>query len=196
MPSDSDLTHRWKSGDLITAERLDSGNRLINRIILNQRRMMDRISILESRAKKKLSREISHFKINSSSDYDSTAINRWKYDLTQQYKADRGYDSSVAGETASWFDLPNGYTGIGFNYIENMNDGAGVEGHGVDVDGADYPAGFSVMPIPAGALVPGWFVTVDRTFKETKAGGEEVTVIDPTTEVWFLGYNTDDGTCI
>ena len=111
---------------------------------------------------------------------DSAAMdgedNRWDYGWTEVEKA-------TAGASGTWSAPTSGRSGTttstpAWNFIETINDDAGVQGNGVDIDGADFPAGFSVQPVPDNTLVR----------------MHEV-IVDGTTEYWFQYENGIDGTC-
>ncbi len=66
------------------------------------------------------------------------------------------------------------------NSTELNNTGSGVEGNGVNYDGADYPDNFDMQPIPTDAVV---FI---RPMQPE----------DTSTVLWLTQYeNADDGTC-
>jgi len=117
--------------------------------------------------------------VGASAEADSPAQNRWLYAWAEVAKTAAGY--------GGWAAKSGGRSGTtetdpARNRIEDMNDGAGVEGHGVDVDGEDYPSGFAVMPAPNGVLVE----MLEIAFI---VGGAVVT------EYWFSHPSADDGTC-
>jgi len=100
----------------------------------------------------------------------SLGSNRWSYTFANVTKG------GSVGYGGTW---TNGSTaGTAYNSIEQINNGAGIEGNGVDVDGTDFPSGFSIQPVPTNSIV--------RIF-ETANGG--------TTEYWFSYENGIDGTC-
>ena len=80
-----------------------------------------------------------------------------------------------------------------------MNTGIGIQGHGVDVDGANYPDGFNVMPAPIGCIVPAWIITVSPDPTQHLRDDRDTTVSwehkIPFNEAWFSYNNPDDGTC-
>lgn len=102
--------------------------------------------------------------------------NRWRYEGDEIGSVDSSDVYILASGGMQWRIADNTYL---LNDIEAANDGAGVEGHGVDVDGIDYPAGFAVVPIGIGAIV-----TVRPL--PISGGGTRWTFSVP---------NTDDGTC-
>ena len=103
------------------------------------------------------------------------ATNRWVYTGVEQEAIDRAWQTlDDGGETVTKL----------YNAIEANNDGTGIQGHGVDIDGADYPAGFAVMPIAVGAVVRASPATVTNLDTD-----------DPEVQWWFSEINADDGTC-
>lgn len=101
---------------------------------------------------------------------DST--NRWTYSFVEVVKKTAGY--------GGWSTRTGGRTGTARNMFEDMNDGAGIEGNGINVDGTDFPAGFKMQPVPAGTVVMVYRVL------EASAGAQEF---------WFDFVNAVDGTC-
>jgi hypothetical protein len=65
-----------------------------------------------------------------------------------------------------------------YNSREVINSAFGVQGNGVDVDGADFPAGFEIQPCPVGNIV--WLHRV---------GGDDTYLLS------FEYENGIDGTC-
>lgn len=96
--------------------------------------------------------------------------NQWHYIVQERIKATAGY--------GGWTDRPSGRIGTGYNFDEDANDGAGVEGHGVDV--GNLPGDFATKPVPNG-----WPVLVTEV---RLADGSEI-------EYWFERMNGIDGTC-
>lgn len=115
-------------------------------------------------------------KITDNAEADAPAQNRWVYAWSEVYKSAAGYDG--------WTTLENGRSGTtstdpAYNFIEDMNDGSGTEGNGVDLDNldtADYT--FTIQACPTNNIV--WM--------------QEVTV-DGTVEYWFAYENGVDGGC-
>ena len=101
---------------------------------------------------------------------DST--NRWTYSFVEVVKKTAGY--------GGWSTRTGGRTGTARNMFEDMNNGAGIEGNGINVDGTDFPAGFAVQPVPAGTIVMVYRVL------EASAGAQEF---------WFDFVNAVDGEC-
>ncbi len=95
--------------------------------------------------------------------------NQWSYSWTRQKLTTSGY--------TGWTDDEQTGNANAYNLSEVMNDGAGLEGNGVDIDGADFPAGFELMPVPVGAFV--WMRAVKGAL----------------TEYWFQYENGIDGEC-
>ena len=97
--------------------------------------------------------------------------NRWKYAWTEIEKLTAGY--------GAWTNVLEGRSGSAArNFVEGMNAGTGVQGNGVDIDGVDFPAGFSLQKCPSGV-----FVVMHR-----------IQVADDE-EFWFSYENAIDGTC-
>jgi hypothetical protein len=101
-----------------------------------------------------------------------TGPNQWRYTFVEVMKADAGY-----GE---WVTKSGGRAGDVFNRCEDMNDAAGMEGNGIDIDGADFPSGYAMVPIPVNAII-----MVTR-FVEATTG---------VAEYWTEFINAVDGTC-
>lgn len=125
-------------------------------------------------------------KITGNAEADSPAQNRWHYAWEEVYRSAAGYDG--------WSTLSAGRSGTttsdyALNFAEDMNTAADaasptVQCNGVDIDGTDFPDGFSVQPCPAGLLVRMYvvpFAVAGITY----------------TEYWFEapGLNGIDGTC-
>ena len=100
--------------------------------------------------------------------------NIWNYTCTKVHK------TGITGyETGAWFavwDTPQ----PAFNLIEFGNSGVGVQGNGVDIDGADFPETFALQPCPVGTLVMMYTIQLPLS-----AG----------IEYWFQYENGVDGTC-
>lgn len=98
----------------------------------------------------------------------SLATNRWTYTCLEQTMTDTG-----------WEDGSISYTPC-YNGAEAYNDGTGLQGNDIDIDGADFPAGMSLQAIsikPVFQLYAG---------KMTGAG----------VQTWrFFVRNSVDGTC-
>lgn len=110
-------------------------------------------------------------KITASS---ADGTNRWSYTFSEVEKTAAGY--------AGWAVRDGGWSGTARNTLENMNSGTGVQGNGVDVDGADWPADFDIEACPTNAIV--------RIHRETFMASETATE-----EFWFQYANGVDGTC-
>lgn len=108
-------------------------------------------------------------KIGSATTDDT---NQWTYNFLEVVKSSAGY--------GGWTARTGGRTGTARNMFEDMNDGVGIEGNGIDVDGTDFPAGFSIQPVPDGTVVMMYRVL------EAATG---------TQEFWFDYVNAVDGTC-
>lgn len=96
---------------------------------------------------------------------------QWLYTVRERFK--------VASGHAGWADKPNGREISAYFYAEGMNDGQGVENHGVNVD--NLPGTFATQPLPVDSRV---VVT-------------EVRLADGSTlEYWITGsMNGVDGSC-
>lgn len=79
-------------------------------------------------------------------------------------------------------------TDFALNVIEAVNDGSGVHGNSVDVDGADYPAGFEQKPVGAG--------TGGTPDKEVVVIMHPIVGSDGIICYEFQYENADDGTCV
>lgn len=114
---------------------------------------------------------------------DSPAQNRWEY----AWKSVTRWTNSNPTQSGGYgqFNVGTqreGEFGTLYNLAEDMNDGAGVEGMGIDVDGDDFPAGFEVQPIPDDRIV--------RAYPEVYvSSGKKYT------EFWADWNNAVDGTC-
>lgn len=79
----------------------------------------------------------------------SLSTNRWKY----------AWSEVVLDHTDDSFDILSGdrsgttTTDYALNLVEAFNDGTGVQAPGVDIDGDDYPAGFSLQAIQGNPVV-------------------------------------------
>lgn len=94
---------------------------------------------------------------------------QWSYDVEELYKPTAGY--------GGWEIKPNGRAVTAYNFFEDPNDGAGIEGHGIDVDA--LPGTFTTQPIPTDITVP----------------VVQVKLADGTKEFWFWAMNGIDGEC-
>ncbi len=101
--------------------------------------------------------------------------NRWSYTWVQ---------AAPEPSTGLWRDAAGGFTsgdyGSAYNLAECMNDGAGVEGNGVDR--ANLPGGWAMKPIPIGSVV--------KVLLAVSAGAAGVKAC------WFSQVNLDDGQCV
>lgn len=115
------------------------------------------------------------FKVISHSEQGSTSStppNQWDYVLSQVHKTGNGY--------GGWAVVSTGLVNVaGFNSFEDINDGTGVEGNGIDFSGSDFPAGFEMQPVPINSIVWGTVVYTTSLVRE----------------VWFSFVNAVDGTC-
>lgn len=97
----------------------------------------------------------------------SAGTNKWTYTGVPVEQTVAGY--------GGWTDVVGGASFDFRNLIEDGNTGTGVEGHGVDVGGASYPADFDPQPIPDGTIVQVFLSTLG--------------------EYWAQYENADDGEC-
>lgn len=98
--------------------------------------------------------------------------NRWTYTFSEVQKTGAGY--------TGWSIRSGGRTGTARNTFEDINDAAGIQGNGINIDGSAFPDNFDIQPIPAGTIV--WVVRVVRA-------GSQVA------EFWLSYVNAVDGTC-
>jgi len=112
-----------------------------------------------------------------------TDSNRWKYawEEVARTSADAFTNSSDLKRSGT---LTTDYA---LNTIEAVNDGTGVHGNSVDIDGADYPAGFEQKPVGAGSGG-----TPD---KEVVVIMSPIVGSDGNISFQFQYENADDGTC-
>ena len=96
---------------------------------------------------------------------------QWLYTITQVVKGGAGYGN------AAWENALDGYVGTARNFCEAGNNGIGRQDNGIDLDGPDFPTGFSMIPIQG--TLP--FVLM------TNEDGE--------VEAWFDRCNSCDGVC-
>jgi hypothetical protein len=102
--------------------------------------------------------------------------NRYAYAWQEAVKASAGYDGWEAAE-----DGRSGTTTVNplRNGILVPNAGTGLQGSGVDHDGASFPAGFDAVPLAPGVVVPATFWPLP----------------DGTIEAWCSVLPADDGEC-
>ena len=103
----------------------------------------------------------------------ANGTNRWKYAWTEVERTSTAFQDLSGGRSGTTS------SGFAINGGEANNDGTGVQGHGVDIDGDDYPAGFEVQPIQGDPVV--------RMYVEYTSSG--------TAYYTFYATNADDGTC-
>lgn len=63
---------------------------------------------------------------------------QWTYTIQPAYKSATGYSS---GGVSKWVAIPDTDTITGYNFAEDLNDGSGIQGNGVDETGVAYQAG-------------------------------------------------------
>lgn len=102
----------------------------------------------------------------------SATSTRWTYSAIKVTK-------HTQGEGASNWEEVSGTSHEAFNLCEAINSESGLQGNGVDISGADFPAGMSVQPCPEDSIVRVWVITAD----------------DATVEWWFAHENAIDGAC-
>lgn len=104
----------------------------------------------------------------------SDSPNRWLYDVTRVVKTAAGYAgwSNATNEDGT----PDRY--LVLNTLENMNSESGQQGNGINLsNGQD--SGFGIQPVPTGAIVRVFPVTLDGEISEW----------------WFAYPNAFDGGC-
>jgi len=164
----------WKSGDEITAARL------------NDMRRGDPMSNAQAggtgHGKAFRFGKIISATAGTIVDANTNPV-QWTYELHEVYKTARGYTTSAA---AVWTVLPEGagFRGTAYNFGEDGNAGTGRQMNGIDHDGADYPAGFKMQALQVNAIVP---------FTVILAGDGSGSF---TQEAWIFPVpNGEDGTC-
>ena len=101
----------------------------------------------------------------------SLGNNQWTYTFAEVTKTGTGY--------TEWTTRTGGRSGTAHNLFEDMNDGAGIQGNGINIDGADFPEGFAVQAVPTGTVV--------MVHRIVESGGDQ--------EFWFSYVNAVDGEC-
>ena len=99
-------------------------------------------------------------------------VNQWEYNWQKVVKSAAGYGPGGWALSSA--------TGRAYNVCEYMNSTFGVQGNGVDVDGEDFPDGFSIQPCPTDNIV---------VMHSTLLSGSDYP------EYWFAYENGIDGTC-
>lgn len=99
------------------------------------------------------------------------STNQWEYTFIEVEKG------AIGLNPGGWSDKT--LEGTAYNSIEYMNFSAGVQGNGVDIDGADFPATMGLQPCPETNIV--WMHRLENGAGET--------------EYWFSYENGVDGTC-
>jgi len=130
------------------------------------------ISQAEKQAKARRATESFWAKITGSLTM-SGADNRWQYAWSEQVRTATGWTTPTGGRSGTTEE------DFALNSAEAFNDATGVQGHGVDIDGADYPAGFEMQPIQGDRVVRMW----------------QETATDGSVAFSFEATNADDGTC-
>ena len=172
----------------VTADRLNAANDPIGRLIEENRRLENRLAALERKVR---SSDPSHtmrvFRIIAINQITSV---RWQYQVSQVILTNPNEVTNNGG-SVRWNVWENGWKGHAYNMMEHNNDGEGVQGHGVDIDGSAYPNTFTMQPVPIGTIVAGW-IFERQNFVDI---GVSHGIARPTNEVWFCIPNADDGTC-
>lgn len=107
------------------------------------------------------------------------ATNKYTYSWKMVEKSTTGYGGWTA-VTVGGSEITG--TNDAYNLVEDGNVASGTQGNGVANDGADYPAGFDLQPVPDDMVIV-WMQPV-----LVSSGG----VVE---EFWFSYENSDDGTC-
>ena len=105
---------------------------------------------------------------------------QWIYQCIEAEKTSPGY--------GGWDLRPSeaGYSGKLYNFMEDLNDGDGVQGNGIDHDGTDYlGTGFSMSSIPGGMVLVGILISAP----DPDGAGS------PMFEAWVSWVNGEDGAC-
>jgi len=113
----------------------------------------------------------------SASNDDGGNPTQWIYQVTQMYKSGTGY--------TQWTAMTGGYSGNGYNFLEDANDGSGRQQNGVDHDtGTMYQdsTSFAMQPLQTNSIHPGVFLFAP-------SGST------PVVEVWLMPYSGEDGEC-
>lgn len=117
--------------------------------------------------------EIDRFRarVNPSDNAVQISTNRWRYAWNEMELNGNVYQVKAGGRS--------GTTSVDFalNLAEMLNNGAGVESPNINIDGPDYPEGFSIQPYYGGAWM---YITTDT---------------EGNVRYEFQASNTDDGTC-
>lgn len=108
--------------------------------------------------------------------------NRWTYTVRE---VERRGPASVGVWADAAADAKPGRVVLARNLAEENNSATGVQGHGVNISAAGFPAGFSTQRVPDGSIVMVYPVTVQPGL----AGAVE------STEWVFERMNGLDGTC-
>jgi hypothetical protein len=128
-------------------------------------------------------RGIRNFKITASTatginDADGNPV-QWTYTVSEVYKSGLGYGNwTVRPIGESFTEYTNSY-----NFLEDANDGTGVQQNGVDHDSTHYPTNFQMMPLQTNSIHPGVVVNAHD------ADGNTVY------EIWLMPFNGEDGAC-
>jgi hypothetical protein len=102
-------------------------------------------------------------------EFESIGSNQWEYTIKQVQKTDEKY--------GGWTVKPSGIQGLAYNTVEDMNDGVGIEGNGVNVD-TEEPNDYKNAPIDC--VIICWRVS---------GAGTSASTSNDTTEYWFQYEN-------
>ena len=104
-------------------------------------------------------------------DADGNSV-QWTYDVSEATKGAKGY--------GKWTLRDGGFTGLGYNFLEDGNDGTGRQQTGIDHNSADYrAANWQMQRLQTISFHPG--ILVRNT--------------DSDLECWLMPYSGEDGTC-
>lgn len=102
---------------------------------------------------------------------DASPPTKFVYSGKVGEQAGTGYDG--------WQEISGAPTVSLYHTLEEVNNGAGVEGTGIDIDGTDFPADYELQPVPAG----------------TPVLAHPVVTTSGSVEWWFTATSNYDGDC-
>lgn len=105
-------------------------------------------------------------------DATDKADNQWWYDWMEVRRTSTGFEAFDGARDSDTCEQA-------INSVEENNGSSGIQGNGIDHDGADYPAGFELQPIRGNP--------VRRMYVDYLADGSAVYT--------FEASNAEDGTC-
>ena len=126
----------------------------------------------EKQAKARRATESFWAKITGSAALSGTD-NRYKYAWTEQARTATGWTTPTGSRSGTTSD------GYALNSVEANNDATGAQGNSIDIDGADFPAGFTLQAVRGDPVVRMWQETAD----------------DGSVAFSFEYTNSVDGTC-